>query len=110
MALNKESNSDADSDKVEGDCELTLAEEMSIYSISNLKQELSKDMGSYQILNLNLQHVEEIDSAGIQLLLALDKELSQKNKSLTLISVSGAVNKLIESYGLSDRFAIGESA
>jgi len=114
MALNKESDSDGgstiDSNNDKGDCELTLAEEMTIYTISNLKQELSKNMDSYQTLALNLQNVEEIDSAGIQLLLALDKELSQKNKSLKLTSMSGAVNKLIESYGLSDRFPIGEAA
>lgn len=99
-----------DSNKAKGLCKLAIDEDMTIYTIDALKQSLSEELDAYKRFELNLANVEEIDSAGIQLLLALSSELMQKKKALKLTSMSGVVAKLIESYGISGRFNTGSVA
>lgn len=106
MALNRERGSN----KTKGRCKLAIDGDMTIYAIGDLKQGISKELDSYTKFELNLANVEEIDSAGIQLLLALRRELIQKNKEFKLTAVSGAVAKLIEQYNVGDHFSIGGAA
>jgi len=100
MALKKERGSN----KTKGLCKLAINEDMTIYAIETLKQEISEEIDIYDRFELNLVDVEEIDSAGIQLLLAFRSELIRKNKAFKLTGVSGTVAKLIENYGIADRF------
>ena len=106
MALKKERGSN----KTKGLCKLAIDEDMTIYAIETLKQGLSKEIDTYKRFELSLADVEEIDSAGIQLLLAFRCELMQKKKELKLTAMSGVVTKLIENYGVGDRFNIGDVA
>ena len=98
------------SNKSKGLCKLAIEENMTIYVIDELKQGLSEQIASYDRFELNLGKVEEIDSAGIQLLLALKRELVQKDKRFELTQVSGAVAKLLEAYNLGDHFTTGAGA
>lgn len=100
MALKRERGSN----KSKGLCKLAIDEDMTIYAIDALKNGLSEELGAYERFELNLSAVEEIDSSGIQLLLALRKELMQKKKELKITSVSGVVEKLMESYGIGKHF------
>jgi len=93
------------SNKSTGLCKLAIDEDMTIYAIETLKHELSEELDNYETFVLNLSAVEEFDSSGIQLLLALQTELEKKNKSLTLSAVSDVVSTLIALYGINDRFA-----
>ena len=105
MALTCEKDS-----KVSGLCKLAIDKEMTIYEIDALKQGLSETIESYEQFELNLAAVEEIDTSGIQLLLALTNELKRIKKPFILTEVSSTVAKLIESYGVDDRLIIGEAA
>jgi len=96
VALKKERGSN----KTRGLCKLAIDEELTIYAIDSLKKEISKVMDTYDRFELNLANVEEIDSAGIQFLLALRNELMRKNKEFRLTAMSGAVVKLIENYAV----------
>jgi len=100
MALKRERGSN----KTKGLCKLAINEDMTIYVIEALKQGFSKEIDAYNRFELNLADVEEIDSAGIQLLLALRNELTRKKKELKLTAVSGTVAQLIQNYGINDRF------
>jgi len=100
MALKKERGSN----KTKGLCKLTINEDMTIYAIETLKQEISEEIDIYDRFELNLADVEEIDSAGIQLLLAFRSELIRKKKAFKLTDASGVVTKLIENYDIGDRF------
>lgn len=100
MALKRERGSN----KTKGLCKLAIDEDMTIYAIEALKKGLSDEIDIYDRFELNLAAVEEIDSAGIQLLLALNNDLVQKKKELKITTVSGAVAKLIQDYGVSDCF------
>jgi len=90
-----------------GLCSLTINEDMTIYTVNDLKQELTKLLESYNRFELNLSEVEEVDSAGIQLLLGLRRELMRQKKEFTLSAINAPVTKLIQNYGLSKRFNIG---
>ena len=88
----------------QGLCKLAIDEDLSIYTIDLLKQGLSEEIAVYDRFELNLSAVEEIDSSGIQLLLALRTELMKKKKELKISAASGAVLSLMESYGISSHF------
>ena len=103
MALKIEKNSNSP----EGLCTLVVEEDMTIYVIESMKQTLTKTLDSYDCFELDLSGVEEIDTAGIQLLFALGNELKRRNKIFKLIAVSGAVTKLFNSYGISECFPVG---
>jgi len=95
-----------DSNKTKGLCKLSIDEDFTIFVIDVLKQELSGEIDLYDRFELDLGDVEEIDSAGIQLLLAFRKELMNQNKDLMLTGMSATATKLMENYGVSERFNI----
>ena len=105
MALKIEENSI----QTEGLCSVVFDEDLTIYAIEALKLELSKAIDSYKQFELNLASVEEIDSAGIQLLLGLQREITRQEKGMKLTVMSAPVTKLIKMYGLVDSFNIGEA-
>ncbi|MDH3355452.1 MAG: STAS domain-containing protein [Chromatiales bacterium] len=106
MALKRERGSN----KTKGLCKLAIDDDMTIYAIEALKQGLSEEIDIYDRFELNLGAVEEIDSAGVQLLLALRTELMTKKKELRISAMSAPVAKLIERYGVVDYFNTGDAA
>ncbi len=48
----------------------------------------------------DLQGITEMDSAGLQLLLALQRSLARQGQELTLQAISPAVKQVLQSYGL----------
>jgi len=106
MALKREKGSN----KSKGLCKLSINEELTIFVIDELKQSLSAEIANYDRFELNLSDIEEVDSAGIQLLLAFKSELNHQKKEFRLTSISDVVKRLIESYSIEDRFNAGEIA
>lgn len=96
--------------KKRGLCKLAMEENMTIYVVDALKQEISQELENYDKFELDLNAVEEIDSAGIQLILALRAELMRKKKELILTAVSGPVARLMKIYGVSMDFNLGDAA
>ncbi len=83
---------------------------MTIYVIEPMKQTITTLLDSYDCFELDLSGVEEIDTAGIQLLFALEGELKRRNKTFKLNAVSSEVTKLLKTYGIGERFPIGDVA
>lgn len=106
MALKRERSSGED----QGVCKISISEDMTIYAIDVLKQELSEEMDICTKYELDLSYVEEIDSAGIQLLLAFKDELMRKKKGIKLTAMSSIVTELMDIYGVSSTFNISDSA
>jgi len=106
MALKKLRNNK----KTKGTCRLVINEDMTIYVINSLKEDIAKEIDVNDRFELNLADVEEIDSAGIQLLLALRNELMKKKKEFKITAMSSSVTKLVESYGINDCFNQGGTA
>lgn len=101
MALIKQQTNNMDSHL----CKLTINEDMTIYTIATIKDDISREISDYESVELNLAAVEEIDSAGIQFLLALKYELEQNKKPFQLTGISHCVEKLMRCYGVSHYFS-----
>ena len=94
---------------VEGLCKLTIEDDMTIYSINEIKSAISHEIELYQKFELDLRGVEEIDTAGIQLILALRRELISKSKELKISAVSDVVTTLFKSYSINSLFNLGDN-
>lgn len=70
--------------------------EMTIYTAAELKQALTPLLYRQQTLELDLSQVSEMDSAGLQLLLAAKKTMQQGVYPLHLVMHSHAVLDALE--------------
>ncbi|MFT5716562.1 MAG: anti-sigma B factor antagonist [Oleiphilaceae bacterium] len=95
-------------DSDDGRCRVVIDEDLTIYTISALKQEISPALDTYRHIEIDLAGIEEVDSAGIQLLLAFRMDVMRQEKSLTLISLSTSLINMLERYGLSQQFNTGD--
>jgi anti-anti-sigma factor len=97
-----------DGSSVEGEvCKLIFSEDLTIYDVAELKTQLNEDIHDYEHYELNLQAVEEIDSAGAQLLMAINKTLTTKNKTFTVTEINEVVENFLRSYNLFEHLNIG---
>lgn len=83
---------------------LAVQDDMTIYSALSQKDELAPHLHTAQEIHINLEAVNEIDSAGLQLLLWLKQEAMQKNIPLQLVSHSEAVVEVLELLNLTTFF------
>jgi len=90
--------------KNKGICKLTIDEELTIYSAARLKDELLGHLSSCAEVELNLEEVSEMDSAGLQVLLMLKKEAVRVNKEVSFVKHSQAVVEIIELLNLAAHF------
>lgn len=80
----------------EGATRLTVNGDLTIYHAAEIKQQLIDGVRGAKVLELELSHVGEIDTAGFQLL-ALAKHESQKlDHALRIVDHSPAVREVIE--------------
>jgi len=82
----------------EGLCKLAIEGEMTIYNALITKQALDNVVEQHQRYELDLSAVEEIDSAGMQLILCFSKTLNAADKTFAITAASGAVNTLLNRY------------
>jgi anti-anti-sigma factor len=85
---------------------LTLAGEMTIYQAAELKPKLLAALScGANAIDIDLDAVTEIDSAGIQLLLAARSAIEASGGTLTVAARSAAVQEVFDLFGVADRFA-----
>jgi anti-anti-sigma factor len=77
-------------------CRLKLSGELCIYGAAELKDQLLGQLDQCRQLEINLSEIEEIDSAGLQLLVLLKREAKASGKILTLVSHSAATLEVLE--------------
>ena len=75
---------------------LSLAEDLTIYHALDQKTHLLDALAMSDELELDLQQVGEIDTAGLQLLLLLKKEAQRTHKKVSIIAHSQAVRAVID--------------
>lgn len=85
-----------DTDKVKkGHLYARLSGELTIYHANAMKQEMSALLARVDELEMDLTAVSEIDTAGLQVLMAVKNEALAKNKQLILTRHSQAVVDLL---------------
>jgi anti-sigma B factor antagonist len=83
---------------------ISILNEMNIYNATELKKLLDKRIDDKRDMEINLDGVSEIDSAGIQLLMLIKQERSNNNLHLSLVQHSNAVLDAFEFLGLVSYF------
>ena len=78
--------------------------ELTIFAAAELRQRLLDAIGANTEVEVDLSQVSEIDSAGIQLMVAAKREAAARNKLLRFTNHSPAVFDIIELYDLSGHF------
>ncbi len=82
-----------------------INEEMTIYQVAAMRDEL---LGAYRDcieLEVDLSQVDEIDSAGVQLLLALKHTAITQDKPVRYVSHSASVVDIIQLFGIEQFFS-----
>ena len=75
---------------------LRLKGDFTIYSVAEVKGPLSAALDQQPSLHLNLAGVEELDTAGLQLLVWLKQEAARRGKALVLSAHSPAVLEVFD--------------
>ena len=81
-------------------CRITLSGEMTIYTAAEQKEKICEVLDDPRDLEINLSGVNEIDSAGIQILMLAKKSRARKQHKQTLVEHSQDVLDALETLGL----------
>lgn len=83
---------------------LVLRGEMTVYHAESFKSQLLSRLENSTELEVDLHHVTELDSAGIQVLMAAKKEAQKRGLNIRLIGHSRPVLEVFELLNLSAFF------
>ena len=78
---------------------------MTIYEALEIKALFSAALKQYQQIEVNLSQVAEIDSAGLQLLVALKNDAIKQKKSMIYTAHSREVIELLALFNMTQFFA-----
>lgn len=84
------------------DCFKVTESDWTIYHIAQLKERYLTLITERGELGLDLDAVESIDTAGIQLLLFLGTEARRSGKDFSVVSASAPVRNLVELFGVEE--------
>mgnify|MGYP006271486661 CR=1 FL=1 len=91
------------SEAADGGCRLTVAGEVNIYVAADFRAEVDAKMAGCSALEMDLSGVSELDTTGVQILMAAKRQCQAEDRELRLVAHSPAVLDVFELYGL-DRF------
>jgi anti-sigma B factor antagonist len=83
---------------------LAVTGELTIYTAATEKQNLHNFLEKSDDLELNLSQVSEMDSAGLQVLIALKQEAGRQKKKLRYSMHSKAVLEVLELTNMTSSF------
>lgn len=84
----------------DGALHLILDGPMTIYNAGEIKAQLLNALKTSAILELDLSHVGEMDTAGFQLLVLAKRESLREGKTLRIVAHSQAVRDVIDFYNM----------
>jgi anti-anti-sigma factor len=84
--------------------EITVSGELTIYYVGELFQQYFKTLTFKEHVVVKLAAIEEIDTAGMQLLLMLFKAISQNNSAYTIQTISNSITEYSALFNLQHYF------
>ena len=93
------------SNKAKGICLLAANNDMSIYSAADNHKSLTEFYTEFSTFEVDLSPVEEIDTTGVQMLLALTHSAAKDNKQVFFHSPSDSVNDVLNILSVKDQLA-----
>jgi anti-anti-sigma factor len=88
----------------EGATRLTVHGDLTIYHAAEIKQQLIDGLHADDVLELDLSHVGEMDTAGFQLLALAKRESQKPGHALHIVGHSPAVREVIEFLNMAAYF------
>jgi anti-sigma B factor antagonist len=88
------------SSKHDGQSSLRLAGALTIYTVAEARNEIPDRMAKHGAQVLDLSGIEELDTAGVQLLLWLKRDLASRGSGLALVRHSPAVVEVLDQLKL----------
>ena len=85
-------------------CRVTLAGDLNIYHAAEVARALTPLVAQARPLEIDLSGVTEIDSAGVQVLLAGRREALRSGATLNVIAQSKSVSAVFTEMQVADRF------
>lgn len=85
-------------------CKLALEGELTIYNAVELKEGLLKYLRSSSQLEIDLSHVDELDTAGLQVLACAKKDAAHSETPFSLINHSRSVIEVLDLYNMTSYF------
>lgn len=79
-----------------GATRLTIEGELTIYHAAKIKQCLIDGVRTSEVLEVDLSHVAELDTAGLQLLVLAKRESRRRDHAFRIVGHSLAVREVIE--------------
>ena len=81
---------------INGATRLTVDGDLTIYHAAEIKERLIEGVRAGQVLELDLSHVGEIDTAGVQLLALAKRESQKQGHAFSIVGHSLVVREVIE--------------
>ena len=88
----------------DGATRLRIDGDLTIYHAAEIKQHLIDGLRAGPVLELDLSHVGEMDTAGFQLLVMAKRESLRLGQTLRIIAHSPAVRDVIDFYNMDAYF------
>ncbi len=82
--------------------------DLTIRNVNDLYVELKTKLDAGRPIKLNLKQVKQADTAGLQLLLALQLECQRRNKTIELIKPSAELEEIAALLGLHQVLGFGD--
>jgi anti-sigma B factor antagonist len=83
---------------------LPIEGELTIYTAADLKVKIVTAFAAEQPIEIDLSQVDEIDSAGLQLLILAKREAAAAGRALSLVKHSQAVVECLDMCNLTTEF------
>ncbi|KGM40233.1 hypothetical protein JY96_09835 [Aquabacterium sp. NJ1] len=83
---------------------LKIEGELTVFTVHELKTRLLAALGEGQALQIDLGGVSEVDGAGIQLLLAAQREARKHGSAITLLAAPPQVEEALKLTDLTHEF------
>lgn len=84
----------------EGATRITVEGELDIYQAAEIKQRLIEELRAHPVLELDLSHVGQMDTAGFQLLALVKQESQRLGSVLRIVGHSAVVREVIEFFNM----------
>lgn len=96
--------------RTDGGCHVRVTGDLTIFQVADYHARLLAGCGDAGSVSVDLGATDELDGAGLQLLLALDRQLAGSGGGLVLTALSEAAGASLEAFGLRARFAPAQEA
>ena len=93
-----------DTNQNSGYCLLDVSADMTIYSAVNNLSEIKEYYSQFNHIEVDLSAVEEVDSSGVQILLALKRNAEKDGKQVVLSEMSAPVAEIMDLLNIRSHF------